>query len=390
MISAKLSDPQFEGQTKTKLGNPGMAGFVQSIVNARLAEFLEENPQDARRGDPQGRVGRAGARGGTQGARPHPPQVGARELDAAGQARRLLGQGSGAGRAVRRRGRLRRRLGGRAPATATRRRSCRCAARSSTSRRAGSTRCSRNTEVQALITAIGTGVRDEFDIAKARYHKIVLLTDADVDGAHIRTLALTLLFREMQPLIEAGYVYIAKPPLYRLTRGPEAPLHRARIGARGDPARRQVRADRGHRPRRQAVQADRSALDSGSRGCSSSTRAGPRRFAPPTATGSSRSCSRRGCSRSGSPTPTRCSRTSRPARPTATRTPPSCSRRSRRDGRQDDRGQDRPGDHPPRPARGARRQRVPAGWPRSTMSWSRWSGRRRSRSGSATTTIDAG
>ena len=76
-----------------------------------------------------------------------------------------------------------------------------------------------NTEVQALITAIGTGVRDEFDIAKARYHKIVLLTDADVDGAHIRTLALTLLFREMQPLIEAGYVYIAKPPLYRLTRG---------------------------------------------------------------------------------------------------------------------------------------------------------------------------
>jgi DNA gyrase subunit B len=76
-----------------------------------------------------------------------------------------------------------------------------------------------NTEVQALITAIGTGVRDEFDITRARYHKVVLLTDADVDGAHIRTLALTLLFREMQPLIEAGYVYIAKPPLYRLTRG---------------------------------------------------------------------------------------------------------------------------------------------------------------------------
>ena len=76
-----------------------------------------------------------------------------------------------------------------------------------------------NTEIQALITAIGTGVRDEFDIAKARYHKVVLLTDADVDGAHIRTLALTLLFREMQPLIEAGYVYIAKPPLYALRQG---------------------------------------------------------------------------------------------------------------------------------------------------------------------------
>ncbi len=76
-----------------------------------------------------------------------------------------------------------------------------------------------NTEIQALITAIGTGVRDEFDLGRARYHKIVLLTDADVDGAHIRTLALTLLFREMQPLIEAGFVYIAKPPLYRITRG---------------------------------------------------------------------------------------------------------------------------------------------------------------------------
>jgi DNA gyrase subunit B len=76
-----------------------------------------------------------------------------------------------------------------------------------------------NVEIQALITAIGTGVRDEFDLSKARYHKVVLLTDADVDGAHIRTLALTLLFREMQPLIEAGYVYIAKPPLYALRQG---------------------------------------------------------------------------------------------------------------------------------------------------------------------------
>ncbi len=112
VISAKLTDPQFEGQTKTKLGNPGMQGFVHSIVNARLAEFLEENPQDARAVISQGGPGGAGARRRAQGARPDAPQVGARELDAARQARRLLGQGPGARRAVRGRGRLGRRLGG--------------------------------------------------------------------------------------------------------------------------------------------------------------------------------------------------------------------------------------------------------------------------------------
>ena len=179
-----------------------------------------------------------------------------------------------------------------------------------------------NTEIQALITAIGTGVRDEFDIDRARYHKIVLLTDADVDGAHIRTLALTLLFREMQPLIEAGYVYIAKPPLYRLTRGQkhryierESELEDILLGDKFEKLEiTDSRARRSSSPRR---------AGSGSPGCSSSTRAGHRRCAPPTATASCPSCSRRGCSRSRSPTSRRCCATSPTVKATATVTPTS-------------------------------------------------------------------
>ena len=111
VISAKLADPQFEGQTKTKLGNPGMEGFVASVVNAKLAEFLEENPPGGARDHPQGRPGRAGAVRRAQGARPHAPQERAGELAAAGQARRLLGQGPALDRDLHRRGRLRGRLG---------------------------------------------------------------------------------------------------------------------------------------------------------------------------------------------------------------------------------------------------------------------------------------
>jgi DNA gyrase subunit B len=218
VISAKLSEPQFEGQTKTKLGNPGMDGFVQTIVNARLAEWLEENPQEARRVIRKA-VSASQARAAARKARDLTRRKSALEnstlpgkradcsIKDPSLAELFVVEGDSAGgSAVDARDRN-------TQAILPLRGKILNVEKSRIDKVLG------NTEIQALITAIGTGVRDEFDIERARYHKIVLLTDADVDGAHIRTLALTLLFREMQPLIEAGFVYIAKPPLYRLTRG---------------------------------------------------------------------------------------------------------------------------------------------------------------------------
>ena len=218
VISAKLTDPQFEGQTKTKLGNPGMQSFVHSVVYARLTEFLEENPQDARAVIRKA-VSAAQARAAARKARDLTRRKSALEnstlpgkladcsVKDPSLAELFVVEGDSAG----------------GSAVSARDRSTQAIlplrGKILNVEKSRIDKVLGNTEVQALITAIGTGVRDEFDIARARYHKIVLLTDADVDGAHIRTLALTLLFREMQPLVEAGYVYIAKPPLYRLTRG---------------------------------------------------------------------------------------------------------------------------------------------------------------------------
>jgi DNA gyrase subunit B len=218
VISAKLSDPQFEGQTKTKLGNPGMQGFVHSIVNARLMEFLEENPQDARaviRKAVQAAQARAAARKARDLTRRKsalenstlPGKLADCSVKDPSLAELFVVEGDSAGGSA---------VGARDRNTQA---ILPLRGKILNVEKSRIDKVLANTEIQALITAIGTGVRDEFDIAKARYHKVVLLTDADVDGAHIRTLALTLLFREMQPLIEAGYVYIAKPPLYRLTRG---------------------------------------------------------------------------------------------------------------------------------------------------------------------------
>jgi DNA gyrase subunit B len=218
VISAKLSDPQFEGQTKAKLGNPGMQSFVQSVVYARLTEFLEENPQDARaviRKAVQAAQARAAARKARDLTRRKsalenstlPGKLADCSVKDPSLAELFIVEGDSAG--------------GSAVSARDRNTQAILPLRGKilNVEKSRIDKVLANAEIQALITAIGTGVRDEFDITRARYHKIVLLTDADVDGAHIRTLALTLLFREMQPLVEAGYVYIAKPPLYRLTRG---------------------------------------------------------------------------------------------------------------------------------------------------------------------------
>jgi DNA gyrase subunit B len=218
VISAKLRDPQFEGQTKTKLGNPGMAGFVESIVNAGLAEFLEENPTEARAAISKS-IQAARAREAARKARDLTRRKSALEnthlpgkladcsVKDPSLAELFVVEGDSAGGSAKQ-GRDRN-----TQAVLPLRGKILNVEKSRIDKVLA------NTEIQALITAIGTGVRDEFNIENARYHKIILMCDADVDGAHIRTLILTLLFREMQELIEAGYVYIAKPPLYKLKQG---------------------------------------------------------------------------------------------------------------------------------------------------------------------------
>ncbi|MFM8763143.1 MAG: DNA topoisomerase (ATP-hydrolyzing) subunit B [Solirubrobacterales bacterium] len=218
VLSAKLTDPQFEGQTKTKLGNPGMQGFVESVVNTKLAEFLEENPAEARaiiRKAVQAAQARSAARKARDLTRRKsalensrlPGKLADCSVKDPSLAEIFVVEGDSAGGSAKQ-GRDRN-----TQAVLPLR------GKILNVEKARIDKVLQNNEIQALITAIGTGVRDEFDIEKARYHKVILMTDADVDGAHIRTLVLTLLFREMQPLIDEGFVYIAKPPLYKLKQG---------------------------------------------------------------------------------------------------------------------------------------------------------------------------
>ena len=215
VISVKLSEPQFEGQTKTKLGNTEAKAFVQKVVNEQLGDWLERNPTQAKdivRKAIQAATARQAARKAREATR----RKGL--LESGGMPGKLrdcssrdpivseiyIVEGDSAGGSA---------VRGRNPETQA---ILPLRGKILNVERARLDRALANTEVQALITAFGTGIGEEFDVTKIRYHKCVLMADADVDGQHIRTLILTLLFRYMRPLIEHGYVYLAQPPLYRI------------------------------------------------------------------------------------------------------------------------------------------------------------------------------
>jgi DNA gyrase subunit B len=220
IVSVKLRNPQFEGQTKAKLGNTEMRSLVEKATNERLADWLEEHPTEARQA-----VGKASqaakARVAARQARDLTRRKSLLESSAmpgkladcsskdSAQCELFIVEGDSAGGPAKRarnpefqailpiRGKI------------------------LNIERARLDRTLKNEEIQALITAIGTGIGEEFDLAKLRYHKIVLMTDADVDGSHIRTLLLTFFYRQFKEIVSGGYVYIAQPPLFRADIGKE-------------------------------------------------------------------------------------------------------------------------------------------------------------------------
>jgi DNA gyrase subunit B len=218
VLSVKLRNPQFEGQTKTKLGNPQIETLVKTTVNQKLAEFLEENPSDARQIITKA-VSAARARQAARKARELtrrksalesnslPGKLADCQINDPESAELFLVEGNSAGgSAVDARDRTYQAI-------------LPLRGKVINAEKNRINKVLSNEEIQAIVTAIGTGIGDEFDITKLRYHRVIVMTDADVDGAHIRTLILTFLYRQMQELVDRGHVYIAVPPLYRVKVG---------------------------------------------------------------------------------------------------------------------------------------------------------------------------
>ena len=220
IVAVKLREPQFEGQTKAKLGNVPMRSFVQKATNIKLPEWLDENPAEASRIVKKG-IEASRARVEAKKAREAVRRKSA--LSGAGmpdklkdcatknpeEAELFIVEGDSAGGTA---------VSARDPRTQA---ILPIRGKILNVERARLDKMLKNNEIQTLITAIGGGLGEEFDAAKCRYHKVIAMTDADVDGSHIRTLLLTFFFRQMKPMVEAGYVYIAQPPLYSTEIGKE-------------------------------------------------------------------------------------------------------------------------------------------------------------------------
>jgi DNA gyrase subunit B len=220
IVAVKLREPQFEGQTKAKLGNVPMRSFVQKVVNEKMAEWLEENPTEANRivkkaiSAAQARVAAKNARNAIRrktalGGAGMPDKLKDCTTKNAEEAELFIVEGDSAGGTA---------LNARDPRTQA---LLPIRGKILNVERARLDKMLKNNEIQALITAIGGGVGEEFDVSKVRYHKVIAMCDADVDGSHIRTLLLTFFFRQMKPLVEHGYVYIAQPPLFSTVVGKE-------------------------------------------------------------------------------------------------------------------------------------------------------------------------
>jgi len=214
IIHVKLAEPQFEGQTKTKLGNTEAKSFVQRVCNEHLRDWFERNPGEAKaiiikstqaaRARIAARQARDLTRKSLMGGSGLPGKLADCQSGDPSQCEIYVVEGDSAGGSAK---------GGRDPHFQA---ILPIRGKILNVEKARIDRVLKNNEVQAMITALGTGIHDEFDIAKLRYHRIILMADADVDGQHITTLLLTLLFRFMKPLIEAGHVYLAQPPLYKI------------------------------------------------------------------------------------------------------------------------------------------------------------------------------